>query len=217
MKRPRFMGILLWLSLLALPATWAELVFESREIEIPVEIGDKTGEAVFKFQNRGSEPIEITDTRSSCGCTAAVARRGPIAPGTEGELTAVFTFGSRQGIQEKHIRVLTSDGKSQQLVLRANIPVAMTLEPRLLTWQHNELADARKFSVVLWSSDDWEVEILEPLPTGYSVDLLKEEGNRLTFTVKTTDEPAGRMSRLNLRAIGPDEKVSNQTLYLIRR
>lgn len=48
------------------------------------------GTYVFKFTNTGTEPLQITNAKGSCGCTIPKFPTGLIAPGESGEITVEF-------------------------------------------------------------------------------------------------------------------------------
>ncbi len=45
---------------------------------------------VFYIQNTGTEPLEISNVVTSCGCTRALLSSSLIPPGTRADLTAIF-------------------------------------------------------------------------------------------------------------------------------
>ncbi len=45
---------------------------------------------IFYIQNRGTEPLEISNVVTSCGCTRALLSSSLIPPGTRADLTAIF-------------------------------------------------------------------------------------------------------------------------------
>lgn len=59
----------------------------------------------FKFTNKGSVPLLITNCRTSCGCTVPNWPEDPIPPGGTGEIAATFNTESRPGIQRKLIYI----------------------------------------------------------------------------------------------------------------
>ena len=59
----------------------------------------------YKFTNTGSEPLIVTDARSTCGCTVPKKPTEPIPPGETGEITVEFNSRSRVGQQSKPIHV----------------------------------------------------------------------------------------------------------------
>lgn len=70
----------------------------------------------FKFVNEGTEPLVLSNVRSSCGCTIPQWPRTPIAPG-ESETIEVKYDTRRVGSFSKSITV-TSNGSEQPIVLR---------------------------------------------------------------------------------------------------
>ena len=44
----------------------------------------------FKFTNTGSEPLIISDVKSSCGCTVPTYPKTPIKPGEEGTIQVTY-------------------------------------------------------------------------------------------------------------------------------
>lgn len=44
----------------------------------------------FHFTNKGNEPFEITEVNTMCGCTEATWTRGSIAPGSKGQISAIY-------------------------------------------------------------------------------------------------------------------------------
>lgn len=44
----------------------------------------------FKFTNSGSEPLIISEVKSSCGCTVPTYPKTPIQPGAEGVISVTF-------------------------------------------------------------------------------------------------------------------------------
>jgi hypothetical protein len=59
----------------------------------------------FKFKNTGPNPLMISKTDVSCGCTVPSFPKEPIAPGGEGEITVVFNSQGKSGVQQKNILV----------------------------------------------------------------------------------------------------------------
>lgn len=45
---------------------------------------------VYYIQNTGTEPLEISNVTTSCGCTRALLSSSVIPPGTRADLTAIF-------------------------------------------------------------------------------------------------------------------------------
>lgn len=65
-------------------------------------------EHVFAFENTGTEPLVLTDVRTTCGCTAPAWTREPIGPGEQGEIKVVFNSRGKIGVQNKVITVMSN-------------------------------------------------------------------------------------------------------------
>jgi len=87
-----------------------EIKFESTTYDfgkIKEEGGKVTGK--FIFTNVGNEPLELTNVRPGCGCTAANYTKGAIAPGEQGYIEATYNPYNRPGSFNKNIRVTTNE------------------------------------------------------------------------------------------------------------
>ncbi len=69
----------------------------------------------FALRNTGTAPLNITEVIPSCGCTAVDWTRGPIAPGAEGAVTAVYDA-KMLGVFQKDLEVYT-DASDEPLFL----------------------------------------------------------------------------------------------------
>ena len=89
-----------------------EIKFENTTYDfgkIKEEGGKVTGK--FIFTNVGNEPLELTNVRPGCGCTAANYTKGAIAPGEKGYIEATYNPYNRPGSFNKNIRVTTNEPK----------------------------------------------------------------------------------------------------------
>lgn len=89
-----------------------EIKFENTTYDfgkIKEEGGKVTGK--FIFTNVGNEPLELTNVRPGCGCTAANYSKGAIAPGEQGYIEATYNPYNRPGAFNKNIRVTTNEPK----------------------------------------------------------------------------------------------------------
>ncbi|HIA37739.1 MAG TPA: DUF1573 domain-containing protein [Flavobacteriales bacterium] len=60
---------------------------------------------VFKFTNKGSNPLIISNAKGSCGCTVPQFPKEPIPPGETGEIVVEYKPGKQKGNQRKTITV----------------------------------------------------------------------------------------------------------------
>jgi len=91
----------------SLPAfVWTETVFDFGKIKHNTPVTHE-----FRFTNKGAEPLIITSVQASCGCTVAQYSKDPIAPGSEGFVTATYNAATK-GVFNKSVTVNanTQDG-----------------------------------------------------------------------------------------------------------
>ena len=118
-------------------AAHAELKFEQTVIEDVISPDAKSYPFEFAFKNEGESVVEISEIKTTCGCTTAKLEKMTYEPGESGLIEGIFSVGNRQGKQEKKVRVLTKDLAQPeiQLVLKLNIPQLVTMKPALLLWR----------------------------------------------------------------------------------
>jgi hypothetical protein len=95
---------------------------------------------VFPFTNNGDKTVTIESVRSSCGCTVPELTKREYAPGESGEINAVFTFGTRTGLQRKTIAVMTDDPEAPRtdLILEVSIPSLIEVSPFFVFWRRGD-------------------------------------------------------------------------------
>jgi hypothetical protein len=83
------------------------------------EINEADGPVSFTyyFKSTGVEPVQLTDVRPSCGCTASDYTQNLVAPGDKGYVTATYNPANRPGKFNKAITV-TTNGTPALIVLR---------------------------------------------------------------------------------------------------
>ena len=93
--------IIMLLLLFAAPSSLAQLQWPELQVERTAEVGAESATGTFAFTNAGEQPIEITQVRTSCGCTTAALDQttyAPGDPGRSGAITATLTLGARTGV-----------------------------------------------------------------------------------------------------------------------
>lgn len=138
------MGVLTRLSLCYLffltPLARADLNWSATTVFTAAAPSEGHASAQFTFTNTGAYPIKITGTRTTCGCTAAVADERTIAPGQTGKIAVSFKTLGRNGLYEEPIVIETNDPKNIEttVYLRVLIRDVVQLLPTLLFWQEGE-------------------------------------------------------------------------------
>lgn len=104
------------------PLTGSKITFSEKSFDFgDIGQGDKV-EYTFEFENTGTEPLILSDVRTTCGCTAPQWPREPIAPGVKASLKVVFNSAGKMGMQNKVITVMSNAVNSPERVkIVANI------------------------------------------------------------------------------------------------
>ncbi len=93
--------------------------------------------ALFPFTNTGNSTLIIDQVHTSCGCTTTQLAKQSYAPGEKGVITAIFSAGSRIGVQNKTLTVtyLNQMLPPSQLYFEIQLPMPLQLTPTRLTWR----------------------------------------------------------------------------------
>jgi len=128
----------------------AELKFEQTVIEGVIPPDVKSYPFAFPFTNEGTSAVEISEIKTTCGCTTAKLEKMVYAPGESGIIKGAFSLGDRKGLQQKSITVLTTDlgQPSIKLALSLEIPQLVTIKPGLLLWRVGTELKAKKLTVM---------------------------------------------------------------------
>ena len=90
------------------PLTGAKIYFAETSFDFgEITQGDKV-EHVFEFENTGTEPLILSDVRTTCGCTAPEWPREPVVPGEKSKIKVVFNSTGKMGMQNKVITVMSN-------------------------------------------------------------------------------------------------------------
>ena len=153
--------ILMLFSVLFANLAGAVLEFDQTEIVHKADLLEEKAEATFRFTNTGAEPVVIMDPVSSCGCTVPKLEKKEYLPGESGEIRAVFTFGSRVGVQRKRITVRTQSPTEETYLLNmvTHIPSWIEIEPRVLRWKSTEANHSRQVMVTVSNPNKVKLEL----------------------------------------------------------
>jgi hypothetical protein len=80
---------------------------------------------IFKFTNKGNEPLIVQEVEQPCGCTIPSWSKAPIMPGKSGEIKVIFNSKERPGIFRKTLAVTTNmaskPGEPLMLMIKGNV------------------------------------------------------------------------------------------------
>ncbi|NUM63241.1 MAG: DUF1573 domain-containing protein, partial [Ignavibacteriaceae bacterium] len=78
--------------------------------------GDKV-DYTFKFVNKGSSNLIISDIKTSCGCTAALLSADNLEPGQEGTIKVELDTKNRSGKMSRTVTIKSNDPKESTKIL----------------------------------------------------------------------------------------------------
>lgn len=94
----------------------ADIVFETEVMDYGTIEHNADGNREFKFKNTGKEPLIISNSTGSCGCTVPTWPKEPIKPGESSSIKVHYAT-DRIGAFEKTVTV-TSNAKTPSKVLK---------------------------------------------------------------------------------------------------
>jgi hypothetical protein len=135
-------------------------------------------EHIFKIYNDGNEELEITHTKSTCGCTVASPSKKVIKPGDFSEVKVTFHAGQRKGNQVKKVFVVTNDPANPKttLTLSGSVRVTMVFDPARVRLADLKPGEPGTQAVKFTNMGDTPITV-----TGYNVEKKKTESVVLTF------------------------------------
>ena len=105
-------------SKLAASINGPRIMFESTKHEFGKIPSGPQVEYIFKFTNKGNQPLHIEKVQASCGCTGtAMGEKMDYDKGESGEIKITFNTQGREGKQEKTVMVYSNDSKEPTKVL----------------------------------------------------------------------------------------------------
>ncbi len=198
----------------------AELKWHQQQIERDATFEDSKIIVDFEFTNQGSAPVTITDTKTSCGCTVTKLDKKTYQPGESGAVSATFDVGQRVGKQVKHITVSSDERENVEgydLILTVNIPKAITLQPRVVTWKTGAEATSKNIKVTLHKDFPLTIESVIPQnddANDFNFEIL-EVLNQKSYTVVVTPKSTNARSRGRLLLQSSEDGNNTLSRHLI--
>lgn len=156
------------------------LTFKQAVVEDVISPDAKSYPFEFAFENTGDAAVEISEIKTTCGCTTAKLEKMIYAPGESGIIKGIFEVGTRKGTQKKKIRVYTKDLAQPEipLALKLEIPKLIAMEPGLLLWRVGSEPDAKVLTITPNANLGAEVLSVECESSDFAVESMpKAEGS----------------------------------------
>jgi hypothetical protein len=94
----------------------AEFSFENSVIKFPKVNADTILNFTYKFTNKGTEPLIISEIKVTCGCTKPDYPLHPILPGKEGLIKVSFDTKDKFGYQDRTLEIISNAKKSPETI-----------------------------------------------------------------------------------------------------
>jgi phosphohistidine swiveling domain-containing protein len=143
---------------------FSKFLLEETEHDFGV-INENGGLAIYNFsiKNTGNIPLIIQDVQPECGCTKTEWTTQPIAPGSIGNIKAVYNPAGRPGYFRKNITISTNTEVVKTVLhLKGNVAPAKYEFSSTYTYQYGFLAvnnNTFKFNVKQGKSDSTNLKI----------------------------------------------------------
>lgn len=189
---------------------WGALAWERKEVVICGGLADERLTVEFPFVNDSQQTVTITQTSTSCGCTVVTLDHSSIAPGERGKLTVEFEVGTRTGLQQKLIKVFTSDPDQPQvdLRLRVELPPGPVISPIIQFWRVGDPLTPKTTTVSLPPELPLVITGIVPRTEAYLVQSqISPDGRSATVTLTPRRAEKNHSVDVEIRAEGGDPHV----------
>lgn len=138
--------------------------------------GDKLTH-VFRFRNAGDAVLQISNVRSSCGCTGALLSASRLSPGDLGELRLTFDSTNFKGAIQKTVSVDSNDPAHPQInfALQGNVKAEILLEPERVNWGRVQKGSLLSSSLTLTNVGSATIRLQSPTVTSPDIQAILDE------------------------------------------
>lgn len=99
-----------------------ELHIDRSNLDLGPVVQGETVSAQISFSNTGSEVLEITEIKTSCGCTAANLDKTSYAPGERGQLNITLKTARLQGEITRKVTLYSNSAEGEhELLVKAQV------------------------------------------------------------------------------------------------
>lgn len=194
----------------------AGLVLDQDPLELFPKAEDEEIEGTFTFTNKGDRVMRVTGLESSCSCLEATVDKAIYQPGEKGKGRAKFKVSSFTGRHEKVLHIYTNLPDTPDVVLTAviEIPVVVSVEPKLIEWVAGGKPEAREFVVRMTGKDPiriLQVESTRPQVSAAFKEITAGREYRITVTPSATTDII--LGAVMIRTDSPIPKYQRQTAF----
>lgn len=195
--------IILAVAAAAITAVNAQMVFDTKFMEVKAAPDDETVTADFPFTIKGSDPVTIAEYDAPCSCLEAkISDGGKLTwkPGETGTVKGIFRIGKLPAVVDKEILLrFKGERLPVKLTIRLHSPILFEVSPPTLFWDQGGEGGAQVFKIKV--NHDKPIKITEISGTNeqfdHEVKTIKEGWEyELTVTPKSVKDRAFGMIRI---------------------
>jgi len=192
------------------------LDWDRSEIEQHAGFDESLSPYVFTCANSGTATVTVTRILPSCGCLAPALDKNTLAAGESARLAVSLDRTGLAGEVERFVTIVTDEPNHNEyrLVVRADLPEALTLAPRLVFWKTGEEAKVKSIDIKVNLPSPDEITRATSNTDSVSVELVTLEAGRhyrLDITPRDTDAP--RLAIITLQLAKPLPAGTARTVY----
>ena len=173
-------------------SAFAQLSWDNKQLDFHPTFQETNVVARFTFSNAGNYPVAITSIKSSCDCMVPKLAKMTYLPGEKGEITANFTIGQRQGLQQKHVVLQTDDPSdpAAQLTMRVFIPELVKMTPGFLFWKIGEEKSPKTITLKIVHTEPIKIIGVQSTNERFFPQLKTVEPGKEYVIIVTPNDPA---------------------------
>lgn len=184
-------AVLINTGLLLAAGVFAQLQFDSTELELHGLPSNTTLSGAYRFTNIGETHITVKAVKATCGCTTTALDKKTYEPGESGKISA--TIKVHVGVNEKKIIVTTDDPSSKPttLIIRGVVPKLVNIDPPYVRWLVGDTATRKKVRLKFLADDDINITSVTANKDSFEYQLMTLEAGRryeLLVTPKSTEK-----------------------------
>ncbi len=197
----------------------AKIFFENSDFNFGKVYKGQKVEHIFKFNNHGTNTLEIKKVKPSCGCTAAVLSSNSILPGETGEIKVTFNSGNYRGNINKTISVLSNDPDtpSHKLTFSVEIIQEINFKPININFgsirADNQTDKSVKVSITSQSGADFKItKITSTKPFVKTTSTVDQKGE---YTIEATLKDYHEIGRFSGKIFLQTNSIRQPTASMI--
>lgn len=179
-----------------------DIQFERKSYDLGEVNQGERPEYHFRFENVGTELLEIEKVVSSCGCAAALATTDKVEPGGSGEIKVTFKSAGYVGRVSKWVYVHSNDPDEPKVKLNISCTVVVDIlvRPASLNFGKVQAGEevTQKFTLLPMKLEEFQIEQIETSSPNLKYHISeytenRKDGFQIQVTL-TSEMPIGKFS-----------------------